>query len=229
MVDELMASPYLTRFPASLDPSPFPTTVRFREPPAPTGGSLPDWWDGSDAPLVYVTFGTVLGYMTLAADVFRTALAAVHALDVRVLLTVGHRFDPGDLGPIPGNVHVESWVDQVRVFAEADLVVCHGGSGTVFGAVAAGIPLVVVPVFADQFENGHRVRPDGSRARRRVRAPACRGVRVRSSRKRTRRALPKRSRRCWPPRRFAISRGAIATEMAATPTVDEVLGPLGPG
>jgi hypothetical protein len=49
LVDELLASPYLTRFPASLDPSPFPTTMRFREPSASTGDPLPDWWDGSSA------------------------------------------------------------------------------------------------------------------------------------------------------------------------------------
>ena len=67
LVEELWASPYLTRFPASLDPSPFPATVRFREPPPPPGGSAPDWWDGSTAPLLYVTFGTVLGHMSIAA------------------------------------------------------------------------------------------------------------------------------------------------------------------
>jgi UDP:flavonoid glycosyltransferase YjiC (YdhE family) len=43
------------------------------------------------------------------------------------------------------------------VLDEAELVVCHGGSGTLFGALAAGVPVVVVPLFADQFENGRRV------------------------------------------------------------------------
>jgi hypothetical protein len=32
LVEELRATPYLTRFPAPLDPSPFPTTVRYRDP-----------------------------------------------------------------------------------------------------------------------------------------------------------------------------------------------------
>lgn len=50
LVDELWASPYLTRFPASVDPSPFPTTVRYREPVASSAGPLPDWWRGSSAP-----------------------------------------------------------------------------------------------------------------------------------------------------------------------------------
>jgi UDP:flavonoid glycosyltransferase YjiC (YdhE family) len=79
-----------------------------------------------------------------------------------VLLTVGRRFNPADLGPIPDNVHVEAWTDQADVLAEADLVVCHGGSGTVLGALAVGIPMVMVPLFADQFENARRIAAAGA-------------------------------------------------------------------
>jgi UDP:flavonoid glycosyltransferase YjiC (YdhE family) len=162
MAAELQASPYLTRFPSSLDPSAFATTMRFRSPAEVAGDALPDWWSGLDAPLVYVTFGTVLGYMTIAADVFRAAVEAVAALDARVLLTVGHRFDRAALRDLPEHVHVENWVDQSRVLREADVVVCHGGSGTVLGALGASVPLVVVPLFADQFENARRVASVGA-------------------------------------------------------------------
>ena len=162
LVQELRGSPYLTRFPASLDPSSFPRTVRFRAPGRGDRAALADWWGGSDAPLVYATFGTVLGHMSIAAGIYRMALAAVARPDVRVLLTVGHRFDRTGLESVPANVHVEPWVEQARVLAEADLVVCHGGSGTVFGALAAGVPLVVAPLFADQFVNGRRVADCGA-------------------------------------------------------------------
>jgi UDP:flavonoid glycosyltransferase YjiC (YdhE family) len=161
LVDSLRRSPYLSRFPASLDPSPFERTVRFREP-AETPAPLPDWWGGSDAPLIYATFGTVLGFMSIAADVYRTVLAAVERAQARVLLTVGRRFDSAALGPVPAHVHVEAWIDQARVLEDADLVVCHGGSGTALGALAAGVPLVVVPVFADQFENARRIAATGA-------------------------------------------------------------------
>jgi UDP:flavonoid glycosyltransferase YjiC (YdhE family) len=157
----LRASPYLTRFPASLDPSPFATTVRFREPAA-GAVPLPDWWPRAGGPLVYVSFGGVLGHMSRAADAFRTALAAVAGLEARVLLTVGRAFDPAGLGPVPAHVHVERWVDQADVLARAGLVVCHGGSGTTYGALAAGIPVVAVPMFADQFENARRVTAAGA-------------------------------------------------------------------
>ena len=162
LVAELLESPYLTRFPASLDPSPFPTTIRFREAAGRTYAPLPDWWAGSDAPLVYATFGTVLGHMSIASRVYRAALSAVADLDARILLTVGRRFDLSELGPAPANVHVERWVDQAHVLAEADLVACHGGSGTALGALAAGLPLVLVPLFADQFENSRRIAAAGA-------------------------------------------------------------------
>lgn len=158
---QMRTMPYLSAFPEALDRSPFPVTTRFHTPrrsPAP----LPEWWGGAGGPLVYVTFGTVLGYMSIAAEVYRTALEAVAALDVRALLTVGHRFDPAALPPMPGHVHVEAWVDQDRVFAEADLVVCHGGSGTVNGALFAGVPMVTVPFFADQFDNARRIADAGA-------------------------------------------------------------------
>ncbi|HEY6318851.1 MAG TPA: glycosyltransferase [Acidimicrobiia bacterium] len=157
VVDALHAAPYLTRFPLALDPSPFPTTVRFREASAAGGAPLGDWWGGSDAPLVYVTLGTVIGRLSTAAARYRTLLDAVAGLDVRVLLTVGRVVDATALGDIPANVHVEPWVDQADVLPHARLVVCHGGSGTLFGALAAGVPLVVVPAFGDQVENGRRV------------------------------------------------------------------------
>jgi UDP-glucoronosyl and UDP-glucosyl transferase len=162
LVDHLWSCPYLTTFPASLDPSPFPNTIRVRPTSGPASDRLPGWWESPDLPLVYVTFGTVLGYMSIAAGVYRAALQAVQHLEARVLLTVGGRFDQDQLGLLPSNVHVESWVEQARVFTEADLVVCHGGSGTAYGALAAGLPLVTVPVFADQFENSRRISAYGA-------------------------------------------------------------------
>jgi len=157
LTDAVRASPFLTRFPASVDPPAFAVTRRYHALAAPASTPLPDWWPGIDGPLVYLTFGTVLGHMSIAPAVFRAALDAVADLRVRVLLTIGHRLDASELGAVPRTVHVEPWIDQADVFAVADLVVCHGGSGTTYGALDAGLPLVLVPIFADQFENTARV------------------------------------------------------------------------
>ena len=219
LVSELRAQPYLTRFPASIDPSPFADTVRYHEPretPAP----LPDWWHGASSPLIYMTFGTVLSYMSIAAETYRMALSAVQRMNARVLLTVGRRFDASTLRPVPTHVRVEPWIDQARVLHEADLVVCHGGSGTTLAALAAGIPLVMVPLFADQFVNARRIA--AIRAGRIVETQINTG----GDRSINTAAAPEITRSIEDVLADVTYRDrarAIATEMAATPTVEEIL------
>ena len=161
LTSEIGAAPYLSRFPATVDPSPFPNTVRYREVASSDGPPLPDWWTGSTAPLVYVTLGTVLPHMSFAADQFRMVIEVLADLEVRVLIATGTFLEPARLGALPANVHVERWVDHAQVFSAAEAVICHGGSGTVFGALEAGVPLVVIPSFADQFANGRLVARHG--------------------------------------------------------------------
>ena len=224
LADELRRWPYLTRFPAMLDASPFPGTRRYREPAAAPRGTLPAWWAGTGGPLVYVSFGTVLGRMSFAGEVYRAAIDAVTGLDARVLVTTGRGFDPSQLRDVPGNVHVEAWVDQADVLGEAALVVCHGGSGTAYGALAAGVPLVVVPVFADQFANAPKVAEAGA------------GIQVRTGQDSQGRRRPV-SQEDAPRIRRAIemvladasyreAARAVATEMAAAPAIGTLLEQL---
>lgn len=152
LTEAVRSTGYLTRLPESLDPSPFPSTVRFRER-SEAAAPLPDWWPGDHRPLVYATFGTVLGHMSTAVESMKVLLDAVGRLDARVLLTTGRAVEPAVLGSVPEHVHVEQWVEQASVLDEASVVVCHGGSGTTFGALAEGLPVVVVPMFADQAVN----------------------------------------------------------------------------
>ena len=162
--DMLRRSPYLSVFSASLDEGDQPTTHRFHDPAwdiAP--GELPAWWPGrEEQPLVYVTFGSVAGQFPQALPVYGVALRAVAELPVRVLLTVGNDLDLDALPNVPDNVHVERWVPQQDVLGHAAMAVVHGGSGSTLGAIAAGVPLVVVPLFADQPENARRVAAVGA-------------------------------------------------------------------
>jgi MGT family glycosyltransferase len=86
----------------------------------------------------------------------------VAELPARVLLTVGRDLDLDALPPAPENVHVERWVPQQEVLGHAAAAVVHGGSGSTLGAIAAGVPLVVVPLFADQPQNAKRVAEVGA-------------------------------------------------------------------
>ena len=92
------AAPYLSSFPRSLDPSDWPDTRRFRPPRPRTQHENESWWGEGADPLIYVTFGSVLGHLREAAGTYRCALDAVAGLPVRVLLTVGHATDVAQPG-----------------------------------------------------------------------------------------------------------------------------------
>ena len=123
---------------------------------ASTPVSLPNGSPGT--PLVYVTMGTVFndaGPLRIVVD----ALADVHA---RVLVTVGPRADPAILDPHSSNVRVDRYVPQTLVFPRCDLVISHGGSGTVLAAFGHGLPQVCLPQGADQFLNAAAVASAGA-------------------------------------------------------------------
>jgi UDP:flavonoid glycosyltransferase YjiC (YdhE family) len=124
---------------------------------------LPDWGDPT-APLVYVTFGSVTGSLPPFAGVFRAALDALAAVpDVRVLMTVGHKVEVAGLGPLPANALVVPWWPQASVLPHASAVLGHGGFGTTLGALTAGVPQVVAPLFSfDQVVNGTHVAAVGA-------------------------------------------------------------------
>jgi UDP:flavonoid glycosyltransferase YjiC (YdhE family) len=166
IAEAIWGTPYLTLFPAALDDpeAEWPADVRrFRDTAEPASDRpLPNWWEDDSLPLVYVSFGTVVGGTPMAGALFGGMLAAAADLPARVLMTVGRELDIDALGPLPPNVHVERFVPQADVFGHASLVVTHGGSGTTLGALAAGLPLVVVPLFADQPDNARRVEAVGA-------------------------------------------------------------------
>ncbi len=155
----------LSPFPASLhDPghqAP-PTTHRIRIVDADRAGGPnrssppPDWTLAiRGAPSVYFTLGTVFNHES--GDLFSRVLAGLRDLPANLLVTVGREIDPGILGRQPAHVRVERFVPQSEVLPHVDLVVSHGGSGSVLGALAYGRPMVVLPMGADQPLNAARI------------------------------------------------------------------------
>jgi UDP:flavonoid glycosyltransferase YjiC (YdhE family) len=158
-VADVDALPYFTLMPREFeDPAaPGPAhTLRFRERTA-EARPLPDWWTNTAWPLVYVTLGSVAPTMDFFPGVYQEVLGSLSHLPVRVLVTVGRDRDPADLGPLPPHVHAARWVPQADVMPYAAAMICHGGSGTVRAGLAAGIPMAVLPLFADQPHNARRV------------------------------------------------------------------------
>lgn len=162
----LRAAPRVTLVPGSLDGASVSQTgplERVRVEQVPGGRpELPDWWAGRAGPLVYVTFGTVAASVGLFPDLYRRVVDALADAPVRVLLTTGDAGDPEALGTVPPNVHVERFWPQRDVMPHAAAMVAHGGLSTTLVALSAGVPMLLLPIFADQPFNADRVEKIGA-------------------------------------------------------------------
>jgi UDP:flavonoid glycosyltransferase YjiC (YdhE family) len=144
----------LTPFPPSLrdSASPLPATAHHLRLPTTDAGrdeASPPWWQRhGDVPTVYFTLGTV--YNMESGDLFQRVLAGLRDLSIDVVVTVGRDLDPAEMGAQPANVRVERFVPQAALLPHCDLVVSHAGSGSVLGALAHGLPMVLLPIGADQ-------------------------------------------------------------------------------
>jgi UDP:flavonoid glycosyltransferase YjiC (YdhE family) len=160
----LLATPVLTGVPAAFE-APVPRgggpVHRFRAPrPA---AAAPDPWPGDPRPLVYLTFGSVASSLPFFPGLYRDAIATLAPLDARVLVTVGRGTDTEALGPLPGNVRVATWLPQDAVLPHAAAVVCHGGHGSVLGALAHGVPVAALPLFStDQWHLAEQIAASGA-------------------------------------------------------------------
>jgi UDP:flavonoid glycosyltransferase YjiC (YdhE family) len=164
---------------------------------------LPD--DG----FVYLTLGTVVYGAT---QVLRGAIAALSRLPVDVLVAAGPG-DPAALGPVPENVRVAGFVPQAEVLEHAGLVVHHGGTGTVLGTLAAGLPQLILPQGADQFANAETLSALGA-----AKALVGDAIRIDAIEAAAHELLDD-------PAARAVARG-IAAEIAAMPAPEAVLDEL---
>ncbi|MFC4336329.1 macrolide family glycosyltransferase [Salininema proteolyticum] len=95
---------------------------------------------------------------TRRPDFYRECLKAFGDLPGwHVVLQIGKYVDAEDLGEIPTNVEVHSWVPQRAILDEADAFVTHAGMGGSSEGLLAGVPMIAVPQAADQFMNADRL------------------------------------------------------------------------
>ncbi|MFS0696408.1 macrolide-inactivating glycosyltransferase [Streptomyces nitrosporeus] len=78
-----------------------------------------------------------------------------------VVLQIGAHVDAAELGRVPDNVEVHSWVPQLSVLRQADAFITHAGAGGSQEGLATGTPMVAVPQAVDQFGNADMLRSLG--------------------------------------------------------------------
>lgn len=89
---------------------------------------------------------------------YRNCVAAFGGLPGwHVVLQIGKHVDPAELGEVPGNVEVRSWVPQLAILEQADAFVTHAGMGSSSEGLFAGVPMIAVPQGAEQPLNAERL------------------------------------------------------------------------
>ena len=140
---------------------PWPENVRLVGPgiwePPPDGPGEPVR-DGR--PLVLVTCSTEYQNDGRLVEV---ALAGLASEPVRVVATTAS-IDPASF-QMPANGRVERYLPHGPLLREAACVVCHGGMGITQKALAAGVPVCVVPFGRDQLEVARHVEQSGAGTR----------------------------------------------------------------
>jgi UDP:flavonoid glycosyltransferase YjiC (YdhE family) len=107
----------------------------------------------------------------------RAALAGLAGEPVRVIATWNGR-EPDPPVRVPENAVLVPWLSYSKTMPACDVVVCHGGHGTLVRALTSGCPVVVCPVLGDMAENASRVDWAGLGARLPRRWCTPRGVRA---------------------------------------------------
>ncbi len=154
-----------TRPPGLLDPAdPLPATatpIRTVAVEDPAASAAP-WLEEAPAQgrRIAVTLGTVAPERR--APLLATILDALGRLDAEIVVALGPGLDPAAFLPRRANIRLVSFVPMARLMRLSDLVVSHGGSGTMLAALEAGRPMVILPMAADQPTNAAACRAAGA-------------------------------------------------------------------
>lgn len=122
---------------------------------------LQEWFDASDEDVIYMSFGSLVNCSLMSARRRDSFLSVFRRLNgTRVLW----KWDgEGELPDRPQNVRVGNWFPQSDVLAhpKVKLFISHCGLGGISEARYNAVPVLGIPMFADQFDNVERIVLEG--------------------------------------------------------------------
>lgn len=136
-------------FPRAALPASFHYLGPFREPEA-EGFELPP-----ERPLVYCSLGTTA--QGGGARQFRAVAGACADLGAALVIAHCGRLSAADVAGLPGRPAAHAFVPQAAVLRQADAVVTNAGFNTVLDALAAGLPMVAMPLAFEQPATAARI------------------------------------------------------------------------
>jgi UDP:flavonoid glycosyltransferase YjiC (YdhE family) len=112
------------------------------------GAELPEWFvELPDCPTVLASLGTVFNK---TPGVLEAIIEALSEEQLNLVVAIGRDRHPARFGSQPANVRLEAYVPQPAVLAHCDLFITHGGFNSVKESVSEGVPMVAIPITADQ-------------------------------------------------------------------------------
>ena len=110
--------------------------------------------------MIYASVGSqVSNYPEKARKLFELLIECMRqeALqDYYLLLSIG-ALEQSSFSNLPSNVGLFNWIPLVDILQHLSLAIIHGGLGTTKECVYFGVPMLVVPMALDQFDNGKRI------------------------------------------------------------------------
>jgi UDP:flavonoid glycosyltransferase YjiC (YdhE family) len=114
------------------------------------GETLPNWINDlplPNRPIVLASLGTVFNK---TPGILEAIIDAIGREDVNLIVAIGRDENPKRFGSLRSNVRLEAYVPQALLLPYCDVFITHGGFNSVKESLIAGVPMVVVPITADQ-------------------------------------------------------------------------------
>jgi MGT family glycosyltransferase len=112
------------------------------------------WERLTGEPLIYASMGTLQNGIE---HVFHTIAGACSGIGCQLVLSIGSKLKPDGIGPLPENCIAVEYAPQRELLRRARLCITHAGLNTALESLAAGVPMVAIPVTNDQPGVGARI------------------------------------------------------------------------
>ena len=101
-----------------------------------------------DRKLIYISLGSL---NTDFVDFYKTCISAFRDTDYYVCMSVGEKCEVSQLGEIPLNFLVKSFLPQLEILKRAEVFITHAGFNSVNEALYFGVPMLALPLVNDQY------------------------------------------------------------------------------
>lgn len=109
--------------------------------------------------MIYISMGSM---GSIDVNLMKRIVEALSELPHKAIVSKGPL---GEEYSLPENMWGENYLPQTSVLPLVDLVITHGGNNTTTESFMCGKPMIVIPLYSDQYDNAQRVAEKGFGAR----------------------------------------------------------------